>query len=77
MRRFVTFKYDNNWYVSWIHLLTRLKKGKFSFTQLVPAIPTSIPKLSEQALLPSSDVLTLVDPSIHKRGRVYYLTDKK
>ena len=79
IRGFVTVKYDNNWYVAWV-LDTFIDTFEVKVCFLHPAGPSKsykYPKLSEQALLPSSDVLTLVDPSIHKRGRVYYMTDKE
>ena len=79
MRGFVTVKYDNNWYVACV-LDTFIDMFEVKVSFLHPAGPSNsykYPKLSEQALLPSSDVLTLVNPSIHKRGRVYYFTDKK
>ena len=79
IRGFVTVKYDNNWYVACV-LDTFIDMFEVKVSFLLPAGPSKSFKysqLSEQALLPSSDVLTLVDPSIHKRGRVYYLTDKE
>ena len=77
IRGLVTVKYDNNWYIACV-LDTFIDTFEVKVSFLLPAGPSKsfkYPQLSEQALLPISDVLTLVDPSIHKRGQVYYLTD--